>query len=82
MEYVDDLRQALGDDNVLEEPIELHIYSKDASLMRGHANAVVFPKNADDVARIVRIAEANKVPIVARGAGTGLVGDVTPSPTP
>jgi len=79
MDYVDELRQALGDDNVLEEPIELHVYSKDSSLIRGQANVVVFPKNSDDVAQIVKIAEASKVPIVARGAGTGLAAGASPT---
>jgi len=79
MDYVDELRQALGDDNVLEEPVELYVYSKDASLMRGHANAVVFPQTVNDVAHVVRIAETHKVPIVARGAGTGLAAGASPT---
>ena len=35
MTLLSDLRQTLGNENVLEEPLELYIYSKDASLMRG-----------------------------------------------
>ena len=37
-------------------------------------DAVAFPRSAADVAAIVRWAGANGVPIVARGAGTGLSG--------
>ena len=79
MDYVGELRQAVGEENVLEEPVELHIYSKDASLMRGEANVVVFPKTADEVAQIVRVAETHQVPIVARGAGTGLAAGASPT---
>lgn len=79
MDYIDALRDDLGDENVLEEPVELHVYSKDASLMRGQANVVVFPQNVGHVASIVKIAEAIGVPIVARGAGTGLAAGASPT---
>ena len=38
MTLVADLQAALGDDGVLEEPFDLHLFSKDASLMRGMPN--------------------------------------------
>ncbi len=79
MTLLEDLRAVLGDENVLEEPVELHLYSKDASLMRGHATTVVFPNSAEDVAEVVRIAEGHAVPIVARGAGTGLAAGASPT---
>lgn len=74
-----DLRAVLGTENVMEEPVELHLFSKDASLMRGKPTCVVFPKNAHEVAEVVRVAEAYQVPIVARGAGTGLAAGATPT---
>lgn len=74
-----DLRAVLGEKDVMEEPVELHLFSKDASLMRGRPTCVVFPKNAGEVAEIVRIAEAHRVPIVARGAGTGLAAGASPT---
>ena len=40
---VGDLRGVLSDDRVLEEPVELYLYSRDASLMHGQATCVVFP---------------------------------------
>ncbi len=78
MNLIDRLRDVLGHDRVLEEPIELYLYSKDASLMRGEPTCVVFPRDAVEVAEVVRIAEAAKVPIVARGAGTGLTAGASP----
>jgi glycolate oxidase len=79
MSLVDDLRAVIGDANVLEEPVELHVFSKDASLIRGEPVCVTFPQDAEDVAEIVRIAERHEVPIIARGAGTGLAAGASPT---
>lgn len=79
MTLVSELRALLGVDDVLEEPVELHLYSKDASLMRGQPMCVTFPEDAVEVAEIVKIAERHEVPIVARGAGTGLAAGASPT---
>jgi glycolate oxidase len=73
------LRAVLGDDDVLEEPVELYLFSKDASLLRGSPTCIAFPGDAAEVAEIVRIAERHQVPIVARGAGTGLAAGASPT---
>ena len=79
MTLVSELRAVLGVDDVLEKPVELYLYSKDASLMRGQPTCVTFPEDAAEVAEIVRIAEQHRVPIVARGAGTGLAAGASPT---
>ncbi|MEA1904013.1 MAG: FAD-linked oxidase C-terminal domain-containing protein [Actinomycetota bacterium] len=79
MTLFDDLKAAVGADNVLEEPVELHLYSKDASLMRGEATVVVLPTTVNQVAEVVQIAERHHVPIIARGAGTGLTAGASPT---
>jgi glycolate oxidase len=79
MNLLDDLRSALGAENVLEEPVELHLFSKDASLIRGTPTCIVFPQSAADVANVIQIAERYKVPIVPRGAGTGLAAGASPT---
>jgi glycolate dehydrogenase FAD-linked subunit len=79
MSLVTDLRAVLGDEDVLEEPVELYLFSKDASLMRGEPSAVAFPRDAREVAEIVRIAERHGAPVVARGAGTGLAAGASPT---
>ncbi|MET0697110.1 MAG: FAD-linked oxidase C-terminal domain-containing protein [Acidimicrobiia bacterium] len=78
MSLVGDLRGVLSDDRVLEEPVELYLYSRDASLMQGQATCVVFPETTEEVAEVVRVAERHGVPIVARGAGTGLAAGAIP----
>ena len=79
MSLIADLRAVLGDENVLEEPVELHLFSKDASLIRGAPTCVTFPEDAAQVAEIVKLAERDGVPIVARGAGTGLAAGASPT---
>jgi len=78
MTLLSDLQNALGEENILEEPIELHIFSKDASLMRGEPTCVAFPQSADQVAEVIQVAARHEIPIVARGAGTGLTAGASP----
>ncbi len=52
-----------------------HVYRKDASTYAGvDPVAVVFPRSADQVEGLVRVARRFATPIVTRGAGTGLAG--------
>ena len=51
---------------MLEELVELYLYSRDASLMHGEATCVVFPTPQAEVAEVVLVAEKHGVPIVAR----------------
>jgi glycolate oxidase len=74
----DDFRFLLGPDRVLDDPLERLIYSKDASLMRGDPDMIVFPETAEEVAAIVEIASRYSIPVVARGAGTGLTAGASP----
>ncbi len=46
---------------------------------KARPDLVVFPQSAEDVAAIVRIAAEAEIPIVGRGAGTGLSGGAIPS---
>ena len=59
---------------VVTDPVELTTYAHDASIDRAAPDAVAFPQTANDVVEIVRWARHYRVPLVARGAGTGLSG--------
>ncbi len=50
------------------------LYEYDAGVRKSTPGAVVFPQNAQHVAEIMRVASAAGIPVVARGAGTGLSG--------
>ena len=50
-------------------------YSTDASIYRIVPQCVVMPHDAGDIAAVVRYARTQKIPVVARGAGSGLAGE-------
>ncbi|WP_338836675.1 FAD-binding and (Fe-S)-binding domain-containing protein [Gordonia polyisoprenivorans] len=50
-------------------------YSYDASNYRVPPLAVVFPRNADEVALTARLCHRHEVPIIARGGGTSMAGN-------
>src|SRR5438128_9429496 len=75
-----ELEAIVGADGVLADPEELLVYESDGlTLFRALADFVVFPRAAEDVAAIVRLANREALPFVARGAGTGLSGGCLPS---
>ncbi len=69
-----ELEALLGQDGVLSRPEELVLYEYDGSVEQARPNVVVFPRSTEDVSRIVKLANRYGVPIVGRGAGTGLSG--------
>lgn len=68
------LERQLAPRQLLTDPVSLMTYEYDASLDRGLPDGVVFPNNAAEVEQIVRWANEYNVPVIARGAGTGLSG--------
>jgi glycolate oxidase len=68
------LRKLLGAENVLSRSEDIMLYEYDAGVDKGTPGAVVFPATTEDVSGIVKIAVAEGVSIVPRGAGTGLSG--------
>jgi len=70
----------VGPEGVLSEPDELLVYESDGlTLLRARADVIVFPRSTDEVAAAVRLANAEGLPFVARGAGTGLAGGCLPA---
>jgi glycolate oxidase len=78
MHMIDELIGALGSDRVRHHPLDLLIFAKDAGVQPGHVDAAVFPETTREVSALVRIAAHHRVPIVPRGAGTGLAGGAVP----
>jgi glycolate oxidase len=68
------LRKIAGREAVLERPEDLMLYEYDAGLARSTPRAVVFPRTTEQVSAIMKLATETGVPIVPRGAGTGLSG--------
>jgi glycolate oxidase len=75
-----ELEAILGRGAVLSDPDELLVYESDGlTLFRALADFVVFPTSAEQVAAVVRLANREGLPFVARGAGTGLSGGCLPA---
>lgn len=74
-----DLVAVLGDEGVTQDPFALHLYSTDAGQTSGHATVVVFPHTTAEVVAVIEIAVRHGVPVVPRGAGTGLAAGAVPS---
>jgi hypothetical protein len=77
------LRSFLPEDSVLFAPEDLKPYECDGlSAYKRLPAVVVLPQNEDEVRRVLAICNARRVPVVARGAGTGLSGGAHRRPPP
>lgn len=71
------LRHIVAAQNVLTDLEERYVYALDATNKQNIENlpdAVVFVETIEQVQQVVRLAYENEIPIIARGAGTNLVG--------
>jgi glycolate oxidase len=73
-----ELKVLLGENGVVASEAALFTYEADAlTVARRPPDAVVLPRSTDEVCALVRWARAKKLPVVPRGAGTGLAGGAT-----
>jgi D-lactate dehydrogenase (cytochrome) len=74
-----DLRRIVGANAVITDRDALRTYDADASMVVSHApQVVVLPSTPEQVAAVVRCAAEYDLPVVARGAGTGIAGGAIP----
>jgi glycolate oxidase len=70
----------VGADAVVTDPGDLLVYESDGlTVLRATADVIVFPRSTAEVAACVKLANAEGLPFVARGAGTGLAGGCLPA---
>ncbi|WP_347058260.1 FAD-linked oxidase C-terminal domain-containing protein [Blastococcus sp. HT6-30] len=74
--WLAELTDALGADGVLTDPDVTVGYARDQAMLAsaGTPAAVVFPRCTEDVVAVMRIAARHGLPVVPRGAGSGLAG--------
>jgi len=79
-ELVQELKLIVGDENVLTQQEEREPYSCDEMpVPKPHLpEVVVKPRNTDEVARVLAAANAARIAVTPRGAGTGLSGGAIP----
>jgi glycolate oxidase len=72
------LKSIVGDENVVVERQDLLCYSYDATQMEFLPDAVVYPETAQEVSLILKMANAENIPVFPRGAGSGFSGGSLP----
>ena len=80
LQFIQQLKAVVGDDNVVSHPDDLLVFEYDGSIDRGLPEAVVFPATTEEVSRVVGLAYREGVPVVGRGSGTGLSGGAIAPP--
>ncbi len=78
-DLVKKLAKVVGSEDVLVSLTDLITYSYDATGKRYLPDAVVFPESTNEVSAIMKIACRERIPVIARGAGTNLSGGTLPS---
>src|SRR5947208_3424894 len=73
-----ELAALLGPRGYLDHSEDLLLYEYDGSIDKARPEMVVFPRSTEDVVAIVKITREHNIPIVGRGAGTGLSGGAIP----
>jgi glycolate oxidase subunit GlcD len=76
---VAELRSIVGPRGLVEKPALLFPYEADGlALLKQKPKLVVLPRNTDETSRVMRVLHRERIPVVGRGAGTGLSGGATP----
>jgi glycolate oxidase len=79
--HLDELARLVGRDQVLTAPEDLIPYSFDGTAaLNQMPGCVVFVRTAEQVAQVLKLANASRTPVVTRGSGTGLSGGSVPTP--
>lgn len=74
-----EVQAIVGADGVLRTEAERRVYDGDAyTLHRAQPDAVALPRTTEEVSAVVVLCARRGIPVVARGAGTGLSGGATP----
>jgi glycolate oxidase len=69
-----ELRRIVGNEHVVDNPLDLRIFERDGSIEGAMPHAIVLPSSSEQVADVVFLAAKHRIPVVPRGAGTGLSG--------
>lgn len=75
---VTELTNIVGKENISTDREDLICYSYDATNQKFLPGAVVFPKGAEEISLILKIANKEAFPVIPRGAGTGFSGGSLP----
>ncbi len=77
--HIQALQDLVGEENVYSDKAHLIAYSYDATRTRFEPDAVVFPRDEEDVSRILVYCNHHQIIITPRGAGSGFTGGALPT---
>ncbi|WP_457593302.1 glycolate oxidase subunit GlcD [Hydrogenimonas sp.] len=77
--HLDELGAIVGKENLFSDKAHTIAYSYDATRERFEPDAVIFPRDEEDVSRILRYCNEHGIIIVPRGAGSGFTGGALPA---
>jgi len=73
------LRDIVGKDNLTTEKADLLCYSYDATQQQFLPEVVAYPGSAAEISLIMKMANAERIPVFPRGAGSGFTGGSLPT---
>ncbi len=68
------VEEIVGPRGYLDKPEDLTLYEYDGSIDKARPDLVVFPQSTEEVVALVKLANKSGIPVIGRGAGTGLSG--------
>ncbi|NOY66413.1 MAG: FAD-binding protein [Gammaproteobacteria bacterium] len=78
-DFILKLKTAAGDDNILSETSDCWPYGGDNSKQHALPDRVVFATHTNQIQSVIKLCNQYKIPIVARGRGTGTTGATVPT---
>ncbi len=72
------LEEITGRDGVLTSPEDLAVYGYDGTFEDSRPEVVALPRTTGQVSQIVEVAASQRIPLVARGMGSGLAAGSVP----
>lgn len=75
---LEDLARIVGPDNLITRQAALEPYSTDGTKLVFTPDAVFFPNTSQEIADILCLATDRELPVIPRGAGTGMSGGSLP----
>jgi len=76
--FIKQLKKIVTPENILTESTECLTYGYDNSRRQSQPLAVIFPQTESQVQEIISVCNQHKIPVIARGRGTGTTGATVP----
>ncbi|HED7674720.1 TPA: FAD-binding oxidoreductase, partial [Campylobacter jejuni] len=73
-EFEQYFKRFLGEENAYFDEIHKRAYSYDATKKHYLPDGVLFPRNEEDIAQILKFCNENNIIVIPRGSGSGFTG--------